>query len=54
MIMPEGLRGRVVHGWAFRDHTPEDVAKVRTFLDTGLKADLPSFYHKMFDVTIPR
>lgn len=37
-------RGRRVHGWAFRDHTDEEVAGIRHFLETGDAARLPDRY----------
>jgi hypothetical protein len=36
MRVPEStFRARVVKGWAFRDHTPEEIASIRHFLATG-------------------
>lgn len=31
----ESHRRRVVHGWAFRDLTPQEVQEIRAYLDGG-------------------
>lgn len=37
-------RARQVFGWAFRDHTPDEVAGIRHFLATGEEDRLPAGY----------
>jgi len=40
-------RNRVVHGWAFRAHTPAETAAIRRFLDTGDAGSLPERYRAL-------
>jgi hypothetical protein len=37
-------RNRVVHGWAFRDHTDEEIVGIRKYLETGDTSELPERY----------
>jgi hypothetical protein len=40
-------RSRVVHGWAFRDFTPAEVAAIREYIATGdTLPDFPEMYRK--------
>lgn len=39
-------RNRVVHGWAFRDHTDAELRAINHFLATGDPSRLPDFYRK--------
>lgn len=50
MLIHESLRNFVVHGWAFRDHTKEEVAAIRLFLKDGDSTHLPSCYLKVAEV----
>lgn len=50
--MPEKLRGRVVHGWAFRDLPAKDVESIRAFLASGERDDLPETYRQLFEIVM--
>lgn len=47
MKIPEKKRNSVVHGWAFREHTPEQEQKIKEFLVTGEISVLPERYQKV-------
>ena len=38
------IRRRRVKGWAFREHTDDEVIAIRLYLDTGSDTNLPSEY----------
>lgn len=46
------FRGCVVHGWAFREHTEDEIATIRKFLASGEREDLPETYQPIFDVVV--
>lgn len=46
----EMRRNRIVHGWAFRDHTEEEVAGVLLFLETGDASRMPEQYRPLLEL----
>jgi hypothetical protein len=40
-------RARVVHGWAFRDHTVAEKNAILLYLQTGETEKLPTNYQKL-------
>ncbi|MBT2213471.1 hypothetical protein [Actinomadura sp. NEAU-AAG7] len=43
----ERFRRYVMHGWAFRGHTPEEEAGIRAYLASGDRSTLPESYRRL-------
>jgi plasmid replication initiation protein len=46
-------RGRIVHGWAFRSHTQQEIDGIRHYLATGDSSNLPERYLNQIDLKSP-
>lgn len=46
--MTEKQRRFIVHGWAFRDHTKEEIEGIKRFLETGEPTSLPFNYLTLY------
>ena len=50
--VPERLRRKVVHGWAFRAHSCEEELRIKAFLETGKVKHLPESYRGVAQVIV--
>lgn len=47
----QSRRNNVVHGWAFRDHTPEEKEAIQHYINTGeVTENFPSNYKHLNEV----